>query len=320
MLHKRLRAAFALWLLAAALGLAATSARAQSSASVSGAESALSWRDGLRATLTVEGTPEVDFGDADVSWVRTTGRLALQGPVSERWGLGVSLSAELLQSDVDDRASFLAVAADDEGPLRDLFESTLSLGARRRIGERFALGADGYLSTKLEPGADLGDALKGGGFFTLLYRPSETFSFTAGVKLGSRFDRAGLFAWPVIRLEWQVTPRLEFEIQNANLRLAWAAWQRTELLLFGGAHTDRYRLERRASGPLSADAGTIGFRGANVGIGFRWNATEHLRVVGTAGVAVWQKLLIADASDDQIDSRELRGAAPVIALRLQARF
>jgi hypothetical protein len=294
---------------------------AEASATEQPAPLRLNWREGLRLSLAIEGTPAADFGDADVSWVRTTGRVSLQGPVSDRWGVGFSFMAELLASDVDDEPTFLAAAAGTTGgPLRDLFESTLSLGARRRIGERFALGANAYLSAKLEPGAELGDSLKGGTILTLGYRPSDAFNLSAGVKLGTRLDRSGAFAWPVLRLEWQATPRLELAIQNADLRLAYALWDRVELLLFGGAHTDRYRLERRNAGPLSAEAGTIGVRGATVGIGFRWTATDHLRIVGTAGLAVWQRLLVNDSSDDRIATRDLHGVAPVIALRMQARF
>jgi Domain of unknown function (DUF6268) len=282
--------------------------------------SEVSWRDGLRFNLAVEGTPDVEYADADVSWLRTTGRLSIQGPVSEQWGLGASLSAELLSSSVDADPSFLAPAAGGGEPLRDLFESTFSVGARRMIRERWAFGSDAYVSVKLEPGANLGDSLRGGTVFTLAYRRSDALEVAGGVKLGSRLDRAGLYAWPVLRVEWQITDRIDFEIHNADLRLAYELRDGFELLGFGGARTDRYRLEERETGPLATDSGTLGVRDATVGVGFRWYANEHFRIVGSVGAVVWQRLKVSDADTDEIASRDAHGAAPVVALRIQARF
>ena len=309
--------------IATALALAAWPAQAQAPDAPRAAHSTAaraSWRDGLRLNLALEGAPDVDFGDADVSWVRTNGRIALQGPVSERWGLGVSLSGEMLVSEVDDAATFLAPAADGDGPLRDLFESTLSAGMRRRIGERFAIGADGYVTAKLEPGAELGNSLKGGGVFSLLYRRSDTLSVAVGAKLGSRLDREGPFAWPTLRVEWHITPRLELDINNATVRLGYAVWDGLELLGFASYRSDRYRMERRELGPLAADAGTIGVRSATLGAGVRWNLSEHVRLLGTVGLSVWQRLLVNDGDDARVASRESEGAAAVLALRLQTRF
>ena len=284
------------------------------------------WLDGLRLSLVTEGTYEADYGDADVSWVRTTGRASVQGPVSDNWGVGASLSTEFLSSQVDADPSFLAgaagapAAAGGEAPLRDLFESTLTMGVRRRVRERFALGVDGVLSAKLEPGAELGDALKGGGVLSFAYRPSETFDLITGVKIGSRFDRGGVGARPLLGIEWNITPQLEMELRNTNLRFAYTARDGVELLVFAGMQADRYRLERRSSGPLADEPGTISFREATVGVGLRWFVTEHLRLSGTAGVTVWQRLQVNDASGREIASRDMEGVAPVIALRLQGRF
>jgi hypothetical protein len=280
----------------------------------------VTWRDGLRFNFAIEGTPDVEYSDADVSWLRTTGRVSIQRPVSEQWGLGASFSAELLSPEVDAEPSFLAPAAGGGQPLRDLFESTFRVGARRTIRERWAIQSDAYFSTKLELGANLGDSLKGGTVLTFGYRRADELEVAAGVKLGSRLDRAGLYARPVFRVEWQITDRLELEIHNADVHLAYALRDGFELLGFGGARTDRYRLERRETGPLATELGTLSVRDATVGVGFRWVANEHFRIVGTVGAVVWQRLEVSDADTDEIASREAQGAAPVIALRIQARF
>jgi hypothetical protein len=292
----------------------------ETSAAPEPAPSEVTWRDGLRFNFGIEGTPDVEYEDAEVSWLRTTGRVSIQGPVSEQWGLGASLSAELLSSDVDDEATFLAPAAGGGEPLRDLFESTFSIGARRTIHERWALRSDAYVSAKLETGANVGDSLRGGTVITLGYRRPDAFELVAGVKLGSRLDRAGLYAWPVLHVEWEITDRLAFEIHNADLRFAYSLRDGLELLGFGGARTDRYRLERRETGPLATELGTLSVRDATLGVGLRWYANEHLRIVGTVGAVVWQRLKVSDADTDEIASREAHGAAPVISLRVQARF
>ena len=317
------------WKAIANLARAAALAAALAPFSASRAESTLpratpsadsSWREGLRFQLAVEGAHDVSFEDADVSWLRTSGLIALQGPLSERWSAGVSVSAELLSPEVDGDASFLAATAGGGDALRDLFESNLRAGARMMIRQRWSLGAEGYLTAKLEPGADFGDGLKGGTLLGFGYRPSDAFDLMAGVKLGSRLDRPGVHAWPMLRMEWQITDRLELDLRNANLRLVFELRDGLELFGFGGARSDRYRLERRALGPLASEPGTLGIRDATVGAGLSWIPNEHLRVVGTLGTVVWQKLSVNDADADRIESRTSDGAAPIASLRIQARF
>ncbi|HEU4428384.1 MAG TPA: hypothetical protein VFT98_06490 [Myxococcota bacterium] len=280
----------------------------------------VSWRDGLRFQLGVEGMPDVAFRDAGVSWLRATGQLSLQGPVSERWAAGVSLSADWLSPRADAEASFLPQTAGGGEALRDLLESNLRIGARRTIREHWTAGAELYLTAKLEPGAELGRSLKGGSVLAVGYQPSDALLFAAGAKIGSRFDHAGAYAWPVLRVQWQATDRLELELHNANLRLAYELRDHIELLGFGAVRADRYRLELREVGALAARPGTIGIRDATVGVGLRWTANEHVRVIAMLGAVVWQRLLVNDADADRIESRTAHGAAPSASLRLQARF
>jgi hypothetical protein len=91
-------------------------------------------------------------------------------------------------------------------------------------------------------------------------------------------------------------------------------------LLYGRAQTDRYRLELRRSGPLASDAGSIGVGDANVGLGLIWKPTDNWRLVGSTGVSVWERVFLADSNDDRRAEREMKGAAPVVTLRLQRRF
>jgi len=313
-------------LASAALALAARLAAPEASrAEDAGAQSPsaprdASWQDGLRFRVGFEGAPDVAFRGADVSWLRATGRLALEGPVSERWGASVSLDAEWLSPRANADASFLPQTAGGGEALRDLFESNLRIGARRAIRERWTLGGEVYLTTKLEPGAELGHSLKGGTVLALGYQPSEALDLAAGVKLGSRLDQSGVYGWPVLRVHWQATDRLALELHNANLRLAYALRDHIELLGFGTLRADRYRLERREVGALAVQPGTIGVRDATVGVGLRWDANEHLGVAATVGAVVWQRLLVNDAEADRVESRSARGAAPAASLRLQARF
>ena len=104
------------------------------------------------------------------------------------------------------------------------------------------------------------------------------------------------------------------------MRLGYAVWDGLELLGFASYRSDRYRMERRELGPLAADAGTIGVRSATLGAGVRWNLSEHVRLLGTVGLSVWQRLLVNDGDDARVASRESEGAAAVLALRLQTRF
>lgn len=306
--------------LAALLVVPESSRGEDAGAAQSPARSDPSWRDGLRFQLGFEAVPDVAFRDADVSWLRTTGRVSLQGPVSERWGAGISLSAEWLSPSEDADSSFLPQTAGGGDALRDLFESNLRIGARRIFRDRWSAGAELYLTAKLEAGADLAESLKGGTFLALGYQPSDALELAAGVKIGSRFDRSGVYAWPMLRVRWRATDRLELELHNARLRLSYELWDGIELLGLGTVRTDRYRLEERDVGALAAHAGTIGIRDATVGVGLRWNVNEHVRLDATVGAMVWQRLLVNDPDADRIESRTAHGAAPSASLRLTARF
>jgi len=124
----------------------------------------------------------------------------------------------------------------------------------------------------------------------------------------------------VLRVEWQITPRLAFALRNVDLRLTYELSDRLDLLVYGRAQTDRYRLERRVSGTLAADAGSIGIGDASVGLGLVWDPSERWRVTGSTGVAVWGRVFVADSEDDKRAEREMTGAAPVVTLRVQRRF
>lgn len=277
------------------------------------------WLDGLQLRLGVAGIHSVDYGATEVSWLRARGSVFLGGPMSERAAALASFSIEYERPEFEDAGGFLGDGGSG-APVEELIESTLRFGGRVAVRERWFLGAHPYISAKFENGADLSSSLRGGVVLLLEFEPSETFDVMAGLKLGSRLDRSGLYAWPYLRLRWQASDRVQLRIDNARFRVGYALREGIELRAFAGARADRYRLASRDRAPAGPGRGTFSLREATAGVGVRWDASRRVRVLANAGLLFWQRVAIADGDADRFASHSTHHPAPFGSIELELRF
>lgn len=93
----------------------------------------------------------------------------------------------------------------------------MRLGAGLRIRDNWLMVGEGYLQSKLEPGADIGDSLKDGFLLGIGHRRSSGLEALLGVELGTRLDHDGLYAWPSLRVRWRIDDRWRLEFNNGGL-------------------------------------------------------------------------------------------------------
>ncbi|MBM4382234.1 MAG: hypothetical protein FJ091_02580 [Deltaproteobacteria bacterium] len=274
------------------------------------------WTDGLRARLSVDGVHSVDYGAAEVSFVRAHGLVSLEGPLSDDWVGAASWSLEYEGPRYEDEGAFLPGGA---AP-RDLVESTFRIGARRRVTDHWWLGAQPYLSAKLEVGADLEDGLKGGSVFVVGYTHSDDLEILAGIKLGTKLDRSGAFVWPYLRVRWQIRDDLQLRLDSATLRLAYELSDDLDLIAFAGGRTDRYRLDASDGPAVGPAPATFSLTEISAGAGARVQLSPRVRLAANAGLSFWQRIRIADRDADRLASRSTHDPAPFLTLQLESRF
>jgi hypothetical protein len=274
------------------------------------------WTDGLRLRLGADGIHSVDFGRTEVSYLRARGALSLEGPLSDDWVGAASWSLEYEGPRYEDEAGFLPAG----GAPRDLVESTFRIGARRRVSDSWWLGAQPYLSAKLEPGADLADSLKGGSVLVVGYTHGDDLEILAGAKVGTKLDRRGAFVWPYLRVRWQIRDDLQLRLENATLRLGYELSEDVELIAFASGRTDRYRLDRSDAPALGPTPATFGITEASAGVGARVRVTPRVRLSANAGLLFWQRIRIADGDSDLLARRSTHDRAPLLTLQLETRF
>jgi hypothetical protein len=274
------------------------------------------WTDGLRARISVDGIHSVDYGTSEVSFVRGHGLISLEGPLSDDWVGAASWSLEYEGPRYEDEASFLG----DGAAPRDLVESTIRIGARRRLSDRWWLGAQPYLSAKLELGADFEDSLKGGSVFVVGYSRGDVLEVLTGVKLGSRLDQSGVYAWPYVRVRWQVRDDLQLRLENATLRLAYTLRDNLDLIAFASGRTDRYRLDASDAPAAGPAAATFSMTEASTGIGARIQLSRRVRLAANTGLLFWQRIRVKDRGGDLLERRKAYDPAPFLTLQLETRF
>ena len=171
-----------------------------------------------------------------------------------------------------------------------------------------------------EPGADLADSLKGGSVFVVGYSRAEALEVLAGVKLGSRLDHEGLFAWPYLRVRWQIRDDLQLRLENATLRLAYEVRDDLDLIAFASGRTDRYRLDPSDAPAVEPAPATFGITEASAGIGARVQLSPRVRLAANAGLLFWQRIRIDDRAGDLLQRRKAYDPAPFLTLQLETRF
>ncbi len=316
------RARLARWLLWVALGGAAGGASAEtpgSSAPAGGFIPALGDAAPFRFQLEGEGMFGADYGSADVSWARSMARLRIRGPVSERVELAFRIYHDYAAFDFDGDTTSLPLGGGGGDPFDDLIDSGARFGASVRIHESWAVLAEGYVQSKLERGAELDSAWKGGGILGVGHRFSDDLDVALALKIGTRLDRAAT-VWPNLRVRWHIADGWDLDLNNLQLRVTRELSEAWSVTGFTALRSQRYRLADRDGGPQGLGEGTLGNRFVPLGVEAEWRPRPRLRVMGSLGAVVWQRLKVNDEHGDEFDTESTSGFAPLVSLQVEARF
>lgn len=273
----------------------------------------------FRLRLLLENAPNAGFDGADVSWLRSGARLLVGGPVSERVEVNLRLAGEFVEFDVGGDEGFLDTGRPG-APFDDLIESSVRLGAGFRVREKWQVVGEGYLQSKLEQDADVGDSLKGGVVLGAGYRRSTDLRVLFGVKLGTRLDRSGLYPLPILRVGWQIDDRWRFDFNNGDFQLEHELSEHWGISASAAFQTDRFRLADRDDGPAGVGEGSLAHWRVPVTLGVEWRPSARWSVRVSGGAIAWQHLDVNDEDADDFDSVTADRAAPFAGLEVTARF
>ena len=187
-------------------------------------------------------------------------------------------------------------------------------GLQAFLGRSWSLALRGSLELGVEPGAELEDALSGGGGVTVGYGVSQGLSLGLGVFATSRLEDSPLVI-PSLFVRWQLHERVLLETFGPGLRLSWRASEPLTLSTRVGFAFRQWRLEeRRAFVP----GGIVNDARGEVALGLAWQVGP-LSLTGEVGLVAWQELTVRDARGELV--RRLRSdPTAVFGLRLELRW
>lgn len=244
--------------------------------------------------------------------------LTARAELSYGWGalrLGASLSAERAHYEwTRPRGLSAPELSAGQDPWREVQSFDLGVSLLAFVGRGWTIAARASLGLGVEPGADAGEALRGGGGLAVGYAFSRAFTLGLGLFATTRLEESPLVI-PNLFVRWQVTEHVLVETVGPGLRVT---WQVTPALALGGRAGFGFRQwrldDRRARNPGGIVNDAQGELVASLG----WTAGP-LRLSGEVGAVVWQELTVRDRRGEQV--RRLQGEpAPLFALRLELSF
>ena len=273
-----------------------------------------------RINLYSRGMIDGDFGDADVSWVRSGGSMLVALPLSKQFILLPRFSGSIVNWDFDGDSSFLKAGQTSGDPFDDLIGLRFRLDARYAFGEHWASLASVSLSSDYEDGASFGDGRRVGGSVAVSYTEEGKFQLMLGVSVREKMTRDSVSIAPVFYGRWRPYKWLRLETEGMGLRATARLRKEFRVFAFGGLRSERHRLDDRNDGPNGVRAGSIRDRRVLAGVGAEWRALRWLRLEADAGAVAWQQLRVITEDNDRFDTETMDDPAPFVSLRAQLRF
>ena len=253
--------------------------------------------DAFRIRLQSRFLPATDFDDFDTDLHQPSLRLQATLPLSKRAVLQLSGRFAASFYDFDGTSDFLGGGTPMPYPFDDLFRSSLSLQGAFALnesghlfveGETWSLLANAFGRSRWESGS-FSDGLTGGAAVALGYEIEKWIRIGLGVSVQSRFDRSGASIGPILDVRWKITDDLTLRNRGRGAQLEYDLLRGFEIFVAGFIESDRYRLGRRAGLPDD-----LSFRdeAVQVGAGFEWKLSSHLRLNAEAGAAVKRTLRV----------------------------
>ncbi len=272
-----------------------------------------------RLDFSSRGMIEGDFGDADVSWVRSGGAMSIAVPLSEKFALVPRISGQSVNWSFDGDNRFLDTGKTSGRPFDDLIQLAIRVDGRYKVNERWAAVGSVSLASSIEDGADLDDGSRWGGSLGAAYT-RENYRVMLGVGLREKMIRNSISVAPIFYGMWRPNEWLRIETEGMGLRATARVAHGWRLFTFGGVSSERYRLDDRKDGPNGVRAGTLRDRRIRAGVGAQWRASEMFRFEFDAGAIAWQQLRVHTQDNDEFDTETMDDPAAFLSLRAQVRF
>ncbi len=265
------------------------------------------------------GMIEGDFGDADVSWVRSNGAMSVAVPLTDKFSIVPRISGQSVNWSFDGDNRFLDTGKTSGRPFDDLIQLGFRVDGRYKVTERWSAVGSVSLATSIEDGADLDDGARWGGSLGAAYE-RETYRVMLGVGLREKMIRNSISVAPIFYGMWRPYDWLRLETEGLGLRATARVAKGWRLFTFGGVSSERYRLDDRNDGPNGVRAGTLRDRRVRAGVGAQWRASETFRFEFDTGAIAWQQLRVNTQDNDEFDTETMDDPAAFLSLRLQVRF
>lgn len=209
----------------------------------------------------------------------------------------------------------VALIGADASPWEDVQSYRFAPSVQIGLEARWALLVGGDVRVAYEPGADVGDALMGGGYVGARYQWTDAFALTFGVSAQSQLEDDTIVL-PLIAVEWDITDRLRLESRGVGLGLTYKLSDQFDVTLRGSYDPRSYRLsEDRALNP----EGVVNDDRVVVGAELTWRPAAFVVVSLFAGANLWQEYEILNSSGGKITDNE-SDPFPAIAARATFRF
>jgi hypothetical protein len=228
-------------------------------------------------------------------------RLAIRGGVTYasdyRRSASLALGYGFDRYDFSGNSGFAALR-----PWKHINSYRMSAPVRAGFKEAWTVFLIPTLQFFAESGADLGDALRGGGFVGISYRFGDRLTLGPGIGVMSQIeDSASVF--PVLIVKWKITDRLNLETGRGlgatlgpGLVLRWEASDKWDLAVGGRFEKLRFRLDDNGIAPkgVGQDRAFPLF----FGVSYRFSRRAQVSLLG--GAELGGKLRLEDKKGNLI--------------------
>lgn len=160
--------------------------------------------------------------------------------------------------------------------------------------------------------AHVDDALSYGAFVGVTYKFSPTLTAGVGVGIETQLEDDP-FAFPLLTLNWNITPDLTLSAQGTGVQLSYKLSQ--TWTVFGGARYD-YRQFRFDGDEIVRD-GVLTDESIPVTVGVTCHPLDGLSVTGEVGVIAYRRLEVDSSTGHQVNADE---ADPAVFAGIQVEY
>ena len=208
--------------------------------------------------------------------------------------------------------NFEAIPGDDGSDALDVYQFDLRPIFTHQFTPELSAFGGLTITASGESEAHVDDALAYGGFAGVTYRFSPTLSVGVGVGVTTQLED-NPYVFPLVTLDWQITPDLALTSQGTGVRLAYRlneTWT-----VFGQARYD-YRQFRFAGDEIVSD-GVLTDESVPITVGVTCRPIDRLSITGEIGAIAYRRLEIDSSSGHQINADE---AEPAVFAGVQVEY